>query len=393
MQPLSISELPSPPRDRSGWPWIEGEALASHNGQASDSKSPRISIVMPSLNQAPFIEEAIRSVLLQGYRDLEFIIVDGGSTDGTVDIIKKYEPWLSFWISESDKGQADALCKGFDRSTGDILAWLNSDDVYCEGALKTVASGYQQESEAGLFYGDCEIIDEYGVVIDTIKGESADLKRLMTRNVLSQPSTFFSRKALEKVGGINKDLHFIMDYELWLRMMLQGVRSCYIPQLFSRFRWYRISKSGSYSTGFGYEYLALLEKLTDDHGDLISDMTRLKAFHYAFTMIMACNKQGADDKDISKAIELWIQHLDRYLEEYRSDSRLWGDSLYRIGNAYCLQGDVKTGRSYFTRSLAVSRRFDNLSYPGWIASCFGGYTYTQYTAMLNAVLSFIRKYR
>jgi glycosyltransferase involved in cell wall biosynthesis len=385
-----LNKLPSPPQGKKGWPWI-GELLNLSDTNVEPS-FPRISIVMPSFNQASFIEEAVRSVLLQGYDNLEFIIMDGGSTDGTVDIVKKYEPWLSFWISESDQGQADALCKGFKRSTGDILAWLNSDDVYCEGALKAIASHYQQEPETGLFYGDCEIIDEYGIVTDAIKGELADLERLMTRNVVSQPSAFFTRKALEKAGGINKNLHFIMDYELWLRMMLKGVRSCYIPQLFSRFRWYRISKSGSYSTGFGYEYLSFLERLADDYSDVQLDRVKLKAFYYAFTMIMACNKRGADDKEILKALKMWIQHLDQYREEYCKDTTLWGDSLYRIGNAYCLQGDTRTGRDYLSKSLSVSQRFDNLSYPGWVASCFGSHVYKQYDTMLQNTSSWIRKY-
>ena len=389
MSGTSLNKLPLPPQGRTGWPWTEESPNSDVTGVGFPL--PRISVVMPSLNQAQFIEEAIRSVLLQGYDDLEFIIMDGGSTDGTIDIIKKYEPWLSFWVSERDHGQSDALNKGFNRSTGDILAWLNSDDIYCMGALRSVGRCYQLHPETGLLYGDSEVIDANGAVIDRIKGQEADLESLLVRNVIPQPSAFFSRTAFEKSGGINTDLHFIMDYELWLRMMMQGIRSYYISQLLSRFRWYQVSKSGSYSTQFGYEYLSFVEKLFRDRQNDRLIKTKLKAFHYAFTMIMACNGRGADDDDILRALVLWTQHLEQYLDDYLKDPKLWADSLYRIGNAYCLQGDMKKGRRYLSKSIEVDKRFDNMAIPGWLVSYLGNHAYGWYARMLQATSPLARR--
>jgi len=385
----TFSDLPLPLPGRSGWPWTEESP--NHGDTNARLSLPRISIVMPSLNQAQFIEEAIRSVLLQGYDDLEFIIMDGGSTDGTIDIIKKYEPWLSFWVSERDHGQSDALNKGFNRSTGDILAWLNSDDIYCMGALRSVGRCYQLHPETGLLYGDSEVIDANGAVTDRIKGQEADLESLLVRNVIPQPSAFFSRTAFEKSGGINTDLHFIMDYELWLRMMMQGIRSYYISQLLSQFRWYQVSKSGSYSTQFGYEYLSFVEKLFRDRQNDRLIKTKLKAFHYAFTMIMACNGRGADDDDILRAFVLWTQHLEQYLDDYLKDPKLWADSLYRIGNAYCLQGDMRKGRRYLSKSIEVDKRFDNMAIPGWLVSYLGNHAYGWYASTLQVASPLARR--
>jgi glycosyltransferase involved in cell wall biosynthesis len=389
-----IADLPSCPPGKSGWPWVlDVPALRIPAIEVEDACSPRISVVMPSFNQGPFIEAAIRSVLLQGYNDLEFIVMDGGSTDETVGIIKKYEPWLSYWVSEPDGGQADALQKGFDRATGSVLAWLNSDDLYCEGALRSVGLYYRRHPHTGLVYGDSDVIDADGAVTDRIKGEAGDLERLLTRNIIPQPSAFFSREAFATAGGINPDLHFIMDYELWIRMMLQGVAAHYLPECLSRFRWYRVSKSGSYSPQFGFEYLASLERIFQEWPDGRPVKSRLPAFHYAFTMIMACNGQGAADDDITRALGLWRQHLDRYQPDYHRSPELWADSLYRIGDAYCLRGEMKMGRAYFSQSLGVRRTIHNRAFPGRIVSCLGRGIYRRYAAACRVISPYVRRWR
>jgi glycosyltransferase involved in cell wall biosynthesis len=386
----SLDQLPSPPPGRTGWPWTEGPA-ASQPGLPDGRSWPRISIVTASYNQGAFLEETIRSVLLQGYPDLEYLIIDGGSTDDSVEVIRRYEPWLSFWVSERDQGQSDALSKGFLRSTGDILAWLNSDDIYCRGALFSVGSYYGRHPDTGLLYGDSEIIDADGATIERLKGQEADLESLLVRNVIPQPSAFFSRQAFDKAGGITRALHFIMDYELWVRMTLQGTKLAYVPELFSRFRWYQVSKSGSYSTQFGYEYLAFVERLFQHPQDERLLKTRLKAFHYAFAMIMACNGRGAEDDDIKRALGLWTQHLEQYRDDYGKDPTLWADSLYRIGNAYCLQGEMRAGRHYLAKSLEVGKRFGNRALPGWLVSCLGNRAYGLYERFLQAVTPLARR--
>src|SRR5437588_6081454 len=151
----TLAKLPSPLTDKTGWPWtIETPPLPVV--RPDGSCWPRISIVTPSYNQGQFIEETIRSVLLQGYPDLEYIIIDGGSQDESVEIIKKYEPWLTYWVSEQDRGQSHAINKGFDRSTGLILGWLNSDDVLLPNALATVAVAMPRPEEPVVIAGKAQ---------------------------------------------------------------------------------------------------------------------------------------------------------------------------------------------------------------------------------------------
>jgi glycosyltransferase involved in cell wall biosynthesis len=138
MRSPTLADLPAPPPGKTGWPWtVETKQLSAV--RSDGSLWPRISIVTPSYNQGQFIEETIRSVLLQGYPDLDYVVIDGGSSDESVDIIRKYQPWLSYWVSEKDRGQAHAINKGFARGTGSLGAYLNSDDTYLPGALHYVA--------------------------------------------------------------------------------------------------------------------------------------------------------------------------------------------------------------------------------------------------------------
>src|SRR5467141_2605988 len=148
----TLAELPPPPAGRSGWPWTQ-ETQSLPSGRADSSPWPRISIVTPSYNQGEFIEETIRSILLQGYPDLEYIVMDGGSTDGSVNIIKKYERWLAYWISENDRGQVHAINKGFSRASGVIYNWINSDDSLRPGALGFIATVNSRLADADIISG------------------------------------------------------------------------------------------------------------------------------------------------------------------------------------------------------------------------------------------------
>src|SRR5437773_6556922 len=159
-----LAELPPPSAGRTGWPWTQ------ESGWWADSRRramawPRISVITPSFNQGQFLEETIRSVLLQGYPNLDYIIIDGGSTDGSVEVVKKYEPWLTYWVSEPDRGQSHAINKGWQRAHGDVLAWLNSDDTYNPDALRCAAEALQQNPAAGMVYSDMNYIDVSSNVI------------------------------------------------------------------------------------------------------------------------------------------------------------------------------------------------------------------------------------
>lgn len=217
----TLEELPSPTTDKTGWPWTEKSPQLSDTMPDGSPRS-KISIVTPSLNQGHFIEETIRSVILQGYPDLEYIIIDGGSNDGSVEIIKKYEKWLTYWVSESDRGQGHAINKGFNLSKGEIVAWINSDDIYLQDSFEKITRFFVENQQIHMVYGDCYLIDENSKNIGELDvlGDYS-LKRLIeSEDYIAQPSVFFRRKVLKKVGSVNESLKYSMDYDLWIRIGL-----------------------------------------------------------------------------------------------------------------------------------------------------------------------------
>lgn len=181
--------------------------------------APLISIVTPSYNQAQFIEETIQSVLEQDYARREYLIFDGGSNDGSVEIIRRYEDRLDFWISERDRGQSHAINKGFSIARGDVLTWLNSDDVLLPGALSTVAGCFDRHPEVDLVYGDFVYTNLQGAIIRRRKVfPRISYDQLVFHDYLGQPAVFFRRSLFEQVGSIDESLTYGMDWELFLRM-------------------------------------------------------------------------------------------------------------------------------------------------------------------------------
>ncbi len=213
----SKSYLPSS-IGKTGWPWTEESELAPQ-AISNGMPWPKITIVTPSYNQGQYIEETIRSVLLQGYPNLEYIIIDGGSTDNSVEIIKKYDPWLTYWVSEKDRGQSHAINKGFKRATGDIMAWLNSDDIYAKNTLSKIAIKFDI-SRPQLLCGCAGFLDSDSRILPQTIFKISTYQKMLKRPwlTLSQPSVFWTRKLWELVGQLDESLYFSMDYELWLRM-------------------------------------------------------------------------------------------------------------------------------------------------------------------------------
>ncbi len=242
----NLSTLPPPPPGKTGWPFdrVQDKAWAEDSPQLPDgSPWPRISVVTPSYNQGQFIEETIRSVLLQGYPDLEYIIIDGGSTDASVDIIRKYEPWLAYWVSEPDRGQSHAINKGLAVSTGDVLAYLNADDVYEPGALAAVARCFDEHPEADLVYGNGSLIGADGQDIREVQIEyESSLALAYGRGGLLQPSVFWRRRLYERIGPFDEELHYALDYDYWLRASKIAVFQ-HLPQRLSRARRHESSKT------------------------------------------------------------------------------------------------------------------------------------------------------
>ena len=203
----------------------------------------KISIVTPSLNQAEFIERTIQSVLNQDYGRLEHIVIDGGSTDGSLTILKKYQTRLT-WVSEADRGQAEAINKGLKRASGDIVCWLNADDEFTSGALQTVASYFDRHPEAQLVYGDAEAIDEKGQAYGRRGNVKAtNFEELATvGDFIVQPATFWRAKLLDELGYLDESLKYCLDYEYWLRVA-QKYPLHYLPVPLARERFHHQAKT------------------------------------------------------------------------------------------------------------------------------------------------------
>jgi glycosyltransferase involved in cell wall biosynthesis len=206
--------------------------------------APRISVITPSYNQGRFIEETIVSVIGQNYPNLEYIIIDGGSTDNSVDIIKKYEDKLAYWISEKDHGQAHAINKGFEKATGDIICWLNSDDMLLPGALGYVAQNIDIRKPA-LLFGNCIHFKEGSSSIwgSEIPWCHSNIN-LSLMDYIIQPSAFWTKKAWTTVGQLDETLHFTFDWEWFLRARAQQVDFIPVPKYLSMYRFHADHKTG-----------------------------------------------------------------------------------------------------------------------------------------------------
>ena len=224
-----LQELPPPPPGKTGWPWTEASASLP-DARPDGIPWPRISIVTPSFNQAQFLEATLRSVLLQGYPDLEYFVLDGKSNDGSIEIIKKYVPWLTYWVSERDGGQSAAISRGLAMSSGLFTTWINSDDMLYRDALVNHASqiGFR---EGIVYVGDCQIIDEGSQPLRVHRGRVhnfEDLVRIRAiwrgepRGYIVQPEVLFPRQLAQDVGGVDVRNHRTMDYDLWGRLLLSG---------------------------------------------------------------------------------------------------------------------------------------------------------------------------
>ncbi len=205
--------------------------------------APLVTIVTPSFNQARFIEETICSVLEQDYPRIEYILVDGGSTDGSLEVIRRYADRLAWWASEPDRGQTDAINKGFAHAHGEILAWLNSDDTYLPGAIAEAVDSLQANPKAGMVYGDANLVDESGAVIGKFPARQTDYRRLRQGYVhIPQQASFFRASLWQRVGPLDPTFYFAMDYDLWVRLA-RLAPLCYYPRTWATFRLHDTGKS------------------------------------------------------------------------------------------------------------------------------------------------------
>jgi len=225
---------------------------------------PLVSIITPSFNQGSFLEATIQSVLTQDYPCMEYWIIDGGSQDGSRAIINKYADRIAGWVSEPDEGQADAINKGLRRSSGDIVAWINSDDLYRPHAVARAVAALQGHPEVGLVYSDVDSIDARGELFNRMHYHHWQLVDLMAFKILGQPSVFFRRSLLDEVGFLDTSYHYLLDHHLWLRMAL-CTQLKYVPgEVWAAARMHAGAKNISQAEGFGREAYRLAKWMGKD---------------------------------------------------------------------------------------------------------------------------------
>jgi glycosyltransferase involved in cell wall biosynthesis len=251
MPAITLSQLPEPTAGKSGWPWRE-ESPSLPPRMPNGEEWPKISVVTPNFNYGRFLEETIRSVLLQNYPNLEYIVMDAGSNDGSVEVIRKYEHWLK-WQSKPDVGPSNAINKGLRLATGDILTFLNSDDYYQPGALAQIASEMNANQNRHVIMGDTNHVNERGQHVRVWKVRTPRLYSLLFQYRLcriggivvmpNQPSVFWRRQVTDKLGYFREDLEYAFDYEYWLRMLANGFKFHNVHSSFSNYRFHDESLS------------------------------------------------------------------------------------------------------------------------------------------------------
>lgn len=227
-----LKQLPT--SKKNGWPWSEETSPEKYSHRTD---WPKITIVTPSYNQGQFIEETLRSILLQNYPNLEYIIMDGGSTDSTLSVIEPYKEWIDVIISEKDEGQSHAIEKGFKLANGEILNWINSDDVLCKDGLFHIAFAFLNQNNADIVHGKNGIMNINSELYSYMPHPKDNLRlRYLYEMPYGQQAIFFKKSLYVNCGGVNKDLNFSMDYELYLRMNLHGAKVYQIDDLIGNIR-------------------------------------------------------------------------------------------------------------------------------------------------------------
>jgi glycosyltransferase involved in cell wall biosynthesis len=286
---------------------------------------PLVSIITPSYNQAAFLEQTIQSVLLQDYAPLEYIIVDGASSDGSLEIIQRYSDRLTWWLSEPDRGQAEAINKGFQRARGEIVAWLNSDDIYLPGAVTGAVAVLKANPALGMVYSDAITIDTDGHPLNRLTFGDWRLADLMAFRIICQPAVFMRRTVLEQAGLLDPDYHFMLDHQLWLRLArLAPIQ--HSTQTWAAARYHPGAKNVKQASEFSQEIQRVLEWILSQSarssGNVVS---------------------GAGSKT------MFVRAERRYA------SRKIFAGAYRLQARYYLDGDQPaTALRYYTRALLLS---------------------------------------
>jgi hypothetical protein len=217
-----------------------------------------VSVITPSLNQAPFLQQTLSSVLDQDYPELEYLVVDGGSSDGSLEIIRANADRLAWWVSEPDAGQAEAINKGVSRARGEIVAWLNSDDCYLPGTVRSAVRAMNAHPDAALVYGNMQAVDAGGRIINMLRYPSVSLNDLLCFSIIGQPAVFIRRHALIAVGGLDPRFHLLLDHQLWIKLAAFGPIA-HVDETWAAARSHPEAKNTAQARLFGPEAFQILK--------------------------------------------------------------------------------------------------------------------------------------
>ncbi|MBN8579302.1 MAG: glycosyltransferase [Anaerolineae bacterium] len=286
-----------------------------------------VSIITPSYNQAKYLEQTILSVLEQDYPRMEYIVVDGASTDGSVEIIKKYADRLAHWESVKDDGQADAINKGFAHATGEIVAWLNSDDYYLPGTISAAVKVFEENPDVVLVYANMLAVDESGQTFNTLTYKQLTLEDLLCFQIIGQPAVFMRRSALQKTSGLDLTFHFLLDHLLWIKIAKQG-RILHINQTWSAARYHAEAKNVAKAAEFGREAFRILETIAQDK-DLASTLHKIdrRAHASAFRVDARYLLDGGLP---GKALSAWFRALFIYPPVALKRMNIFGSSILNL---------------------------------------------------------------
>lgn len=303
------------------------------------SSIPRVSVITPSYNQAEFLEQTILSVLNQHYPDLEYIVVDGNSNDGSVDIIRKYEDRITWWVSEPDHGQAEAINKGFSRATGEIVAWLNSDDLYLQGAMQSAVDYLMANPSCGLVYGDVLSLGEHDLPINLQRFSQYDLPDLMKFRIIGQPAVFLRGSVLQETGFLDNHFKYLLDHHLWLRIAEKS-RIAYSGKLWAAARYHAAAKNLAQARFFGEEAFRLADWMKET-----PEFEQIYRKHEQ-EILGGAEWLNAYYQSVSGAPRLALQS---YWKSFRYDPgrvlKDWKRILFTLGSLFGLE---KPGRAFQT---------------------------------------------
>jgi len=300
--------------------------------------STSLSIITPSYNQAAFLEQTIRSVLGQEYPNLEYAIVDGGSTDGSLEIIRKYSDQLTWWISEPDDGQADAINKGFARATGDVIAWLNSDDMYAPGAVLQAVKILDENPDVGMIYGNAVSFNQDGRPLNDLSFADWGLEGLVAFNIICQPAVFMRREILERAGYLDEKYHMMLDHQLWLRIA-RLTKIKHIPKLWAFARHHTEAKNVAQASKFGEEAFRIFEWMQTQ-----PDLVEIIDSNHSTVMAMLYRFDGRYQLDGGRAWSALLSYMRAFLFQPGIALQEWHRILFA---KLSLLGLGKLGKIYY----------------------------------------------